>query len=161
MERSNNQDQSSRKASRTRLKEASIVPEVMCSWDEVASSEILILRDDVPKQPVERHPFDLEERTAVFGEAIVRFKNEFPATQPIIVSLISSLALEQASEPTIARPMRLFQRRTFVILSVIASRRQRKPDSSSVWWLRRSHRFQKKPGNYIGRRRSCSVFSPR
>ena len=78
MERSNNQDQSSRKASRTRLKEASIVPEVMCSWDEVASSEILILRDDVPKQPVERHPFDLEERTAVFGEAIVRFTKRIP-----------------------------------------------------------------------------------
>lgn len=51
----------------------------MCNWDEITSGEILILRDDIPTQPAAaRHPFDLEERTAVFGEAIVRYTKRIP-----------------------------------------------------------------------------------
>lgn len=79
MERSNRQDQSSKKASSTKLNKSSGAPEVMCNWDEITSGEILILRDDIPTQPAAvRHPFDLEERTAVFGEAIVRFTKRIP-----------------------------------------------------------------------------------
>lgn len=31
-----------------------------------------------PAECVERHPFDLEERTALFGEAIIRFSKKIP-----------------------------------------------------------------------------------
>ncbi len=38
----------------------------------------LLLRDEPPDQNLHRHPFDLEERTAVFGENIVRFSRQIP-----------------------------------------------------------------------------------
>jgi len=46
------------------------------------SPKTLVLKDD-PHQPlsagaVKRHPFDLEERTALFGERIVRFVKRIP-----------------------------------------------------------------------------------
>jgi four helix bundle protein len=40
--------------------------------------EPLLLRDEPPKIGGLRHPFDLEERTAVFGENIVRFSKTIP-----------------------------------------------------------------------------------
>jgi len=40
--------------------------------------EPLLLRDEPPENGVPRHPFDLEERTAVFGESIVRFSKTIP-----------------------------------------------------------------------------------
>jgi four helix bundle protein len=40
--------------------------------------EPLLLRDEPPERNVPRHPFDLEERTAVFGESIVRFSKTIP-----------------------------------------------------------------------------------
>ena len=45
---------------------------------EVWSDEPLLLRDEPPKSGALRHPFDLEERTAVFGESIVRFSKTVP-----------------------------------------------------------------------------------
>ena len=42
------------------------------------SDEPLGLREEPPKNGVLRHPFDLEERTAVFGENIVRFSKTIP-----------------------------------------------------------------------------------
>ena len=38
----------------------------------------LMLRDEPAHRNVPRHPFDLEERTAVFGENIVRFSKMIP-----------------------------------------------------------------------------------
>ena len=38
----------------------------------------MVLCDEPPKDSVPRHPFDLEERTAVFGEAIVFFSKTVP-----------------------------------------------------------------------------------
>ena len=38
----------------------------------------MMLKDDGPERQRERHPFDLEERTAVFGENIVRFSKRIP-----------------------------------------------------------------------------------
>lgn len=45
---------------------------------EVWMDEPLLLRDAPPVSGVQRHPFDLEERTAVFGENIVRFSKTIP-----------------------------------------------------------------------------------
>jgi four helix bundle protein len=36
------------------------------------------LRDEPPKQNSSQHPFDMEERTAVFGENVVRFSRKVP-----------------------------------------------------------------------------------
>jgi four helix bundle protein len=38
----------------------------------------VILQEDAKPEPPARHPFDLEERTAVFGEKIVRFSKRIP-----------------------------------------------------------------------------------
>src|ERR1044071_7242176 len=40
--------------------------------------DAFVLREDAPRRPNGRHPFDLEERTAVFGEKIVRFSKKIP-----------------------------------------------------------------------------------
>ena len=37
-----------------------------------------MLRDEPSQPKTDRHPFDLEERTARFGEAIVRFAKKIP-----------------------------------------------------------------------------------
>lgn len=38
----------------------------------------MILREEAPGKNGGPHPFDLEERTALFGEAIVRFSKKIP-----------------------------------------------------------------------------------
>ncbi len=43
-----------------------------------ARDDAFVLREDSPTGPNGRHPFDLEERTAVFGEKIVRFSKKIP-----------------------------------------------------------------------------------
>src|SRR5438045_1053068 len=47
-------------------------------WKEKPSVATMILKDEGPERKQERHPFDLEERTAVFGENIVRFSKKIP-----------------------------------------------------------------------------------
>src|SRR6266568_3463855 len=47
-------------------------------WEEEPLVATMILKDEVPERHRERHPFDLEERTAVFGENIVRFSKKIP-----------------------------------------------------------------------------------
>jgi four helix bundle protein len=42
------------------------------------AGEPLVLRDEKPKQNANQHPFDMEERTAVFGENVVRFSRRIP-----------------------------------------------------------------------------------
>ena len=38
----------------------------------------MILKDEASERQNERHPFDLEERTSLFGERIVRFSKKIP-----------------------------------------------------------------------------------
>ena len=45
---------------------------------EDTTDDAFVLREDSPIGPNARHPFDLEERTAVFGEKIVRFSKKIP-----------------------------------------------------------------------------------
>src|SRR2546422_752078 len=46
-------------------------------WRGVECNDSLVLRDETPPAPA-RHPWDLLERTAVFGEQIVRFSKMIP-----------------------------------------------------------------------------------
>lgn len=47
------------------------------SQTEVAP-EIALIKENSESDDKSRHPFDLEERTALFGEAIVRFSRRIP-----------------------------------------------------------------------------------
>ena len=46
-------------------------------WEETKNDEVLLLKDEKPGGGVP-HPFDLEERTARFGERIIRFVKKIP-----------------------------------------------------------------------------------
>jgi len=47
-------------------------------WEEEPLVATMILNDEGPERRRERHPFDLEQRTAVFGEKIVKFSKRIP-----------------------------------------------------------------------------------
>ena len=47
-------------------------------WETELQKDAMVLREEPPKQSAARHPFDLEERTAQFGEAIVKFSKKIP-----------------------------------------------------------------------------------
>jgi len=47
-------------------------------WGDETAEEPMVLRDELRPSSDGRHPFDLEERTACFGEAIVRFSKRIP-----------------------------------------------------------------------------------
>ena len=61
------------------------------SWDEPAATNApLMLREDAAT-PAKPHPYDLEERTAQFGEAIIGFVKKIPRN-PVNDRLIGQLA---------------------------------------------------------------------
>ena len=47
-------------------------------WDEPAPDQGLELHETAGRTPAGQHPFDLVERTARFGQAIVRFSKKIP-----------------------------------------------------------------------------------
>jgi four helix bundle protein len=55
-------------------------------WGGVADSSPMVMRDEAPQKPV----YDLEERTAKFGEAIIRFAKTVPQN-PVNNRLIDQL----------------------------------------------------------------------
>lgn len=52
---------------------SSTKPQTVTYWSDASSTGALVLNEDA-----NQHPFDLEERTAQFGEAIVRFCKRIP-----------------------------------------------------------------------------------
>jgi four helix bundle protein len=72
MGNSKNQTPKIKEASNTKHQSAPCV----YGWDE--ESEPLVLQEDTAPGKAARHPFDLEERTAVFGENVVRFSRKIP-----------------------------------------------------------------------------------
>ena len=68
------QDPSSRETSSTKIQYTQAQTGSLTWWDDEFESKGLVLRDG----DGDRHPFDLEERTARFGEAIVRFTKKIP-----------------------------------------------------------------------------------
>ena len=47
-------------------------------WDEVSHESAMVLKDEPANKRAQHHPFDLEERTAAFGENIVKFSRKIP-----------------------------------------------------------------------------------
>ena len=78
MRSSKNQAPISRKTSNIKLQSPSAAATSPAGWDEEAANGDWVLRDQPEQNPPDRHPFDLEERTARFGEAIVRFSKKIP-----------------------------------------------------------------------------------
>lgn len=77
MKRSKDQDPSSRETSNSKIHYSELETESRSWWeDDGFGSDGLVLRDG--NSAGDRHPFDLEERTAKFGEAIVRFSKRIP-----------------------------------------------------------------------------------
>jgi len=74
MKSSKHQDPSSRETSNTKIQYSQVHTGSLAWWEDGVESQGLVLRDG----DGERHPFDLEERTARFGEAIVRFTKKIP-----------------------------------------------------------------------------------
>ncbi len=74
--------QSSRKAQSSKLKVSNEAVDSVADLDPEAG-ELMMLRDGDPTPPgpgasADRHAWDLEERTAVFGERIVRLSRKIP-----------------------------------------------------------------------------------
>src|SRR5437773_1670627 len=64
---------------------------VTSSWDQARDrSEAMLLRDGKGESPEKRVKYDLEERTARFGEAIIRFAKKIPQN-PVNNRLIDQL----------------------------------------------------------------------
>ncbi len=78
MKSSNYQDPSSREASSTNYEMATPKVGSVAWWEQEASAVAMVLKDGPLNSGGNRHPFDLEERTAVFGENIVRFSKKIP-----------------------------------------------------------------------------------
>src|SRR5436309_2558522 len=78
MENSKHQDPSSRETSSSRPQQDGPRVGSLAWWDQQPSEGATVLKDEPNNRPEQRHPFDLEERTAVFGENIVRFSKKIP-----------------------------------------------------------------------------------
>ncbi|MBI3415540.1 MAG: four helix bundle protein [Verrucomicrobia bacterium] len=82
MKNTKSQTPNPKQASNTNPKPASLVEGWHYSSSVSNKSEPWLLKDEPLKapsaEPTVRHPFDLEERTALFGEGIVRFVKKIP-----------------------------------------------------------------------------------
>jgi four helix bundle protein len=77
MKRSKHQDPSSREAPNYKLQYARARIDLAEWRDETEDAVPWVLKDEPPKGG-KLHPFDLEERTARFGERIIRFVKKIP-----------------------------------------------------------------------------------
>ena len=77
MQNSKSQAPSSNEAPSIKLQEAPVVFSLVW-WEGEFQKDAMVLREEPTKESAARHPFDLEERTAQFGEAIVRFSKKIP-----------------------------------------------------------------------------------
>ena len=71
------QPPSSNETPSIKLPEAPVVFSLVW-WEGEPQKDLMLLREEPPKESAARHPFDLEERTAQFGEAIVKFSKKIP-----------------------------------------------------------------------------------
>ena len=76
MKSTKHQDPSSRETSSSKIQYSRGEAGSLAWWEEGFDTDGLVLRDG--DSTGDRHPFDLEERTARFGEAIVRFAKRIP-----------------------------------------------------------------------------------
>src|SRR2546426_12026113 len=59
---------SSREAPIVKLQSREQMLGSMASWEHEPLVDTMLLKDEAPERQRERHPFDLEERTALFGQ---------------------------------------------------------------------------------------------
>jgi hypothetical protein len=88
-----------------------------------------IVREEPDAAPL----YDLEERTARFGEAVIDFGNAIPrgpTTDRIISQLIGAA---QALAQTMSKPMIRFRRRNFSSASAPAKRKRAKRSTFCAW----------------------------
>src|SRR5215204_5530239 len=76
MKASKHQAPRSREAPSTKDQRVAMREDQRSVWDE-GSGGAFVLRDG-PRGHADRHPFDLEERTSLFGESIIRFVKKVP-----------------------------------------------------------------------------------
>jgi len=77
MKNTKHQTPNTKEAPNTQYQGSVSVMEGWC-WDQDAYDEVQLLKVEQRGPSDQRHPFDLEERTAVFGEKIVRFSKKIP-----------------------------------------------------------------------------------
>jgi hypothetical protein len=78
--------------------------------------------------------YDLEERTALFGEAVIRFAKKIPPNAAMIGLLVNWLARPQVLAQITAKLMTLFPRKSSSARSAPAKRKRVKRNSFSEWW---------------------------
>jgi len=78
MKRSKRQDPRSREDPSSKIQPDGPVARSGGCWNEIPSQETMVLNDGPLKASDKLHPFDLLERTAVFGERVVRFSKMIP-----------------------------------------------------------------------------------
>src|ERR1051326_661806 len=78
MKRTKHQASSSSETPRSKLQPDGPLAPPEVWWDEPPKPGAMILKEEPGNVSEGRHPFDLEERTAVFGENVVRFSKKIP-----------------------------------------------------------------------------------
>jgi len=78
MKRSKHQNPSSRETSISRDQQAQLPVVPKAWWEDEQNGDAQVLKDEPVSDSANRHPFDLEERTTVFGEDIVHFAKKVP-----------------------------------------------------------------------------------
>src|SRR6266536_2522740 len=100
---------------------------VVVGWGD--SDESMLLQEG---PSVNGHPYDLEERTAQFGEAVIRFIKKIrrgPDNDRLISQLVGC---GTSVAQIITRQTSLCLKRTFCTASAAALRRRKRQSSSSV-----------------------------
>jgi four helix bundle protein len=69
---------SSKEAPNSKLQKWAAFSRSLTWWEDEPPEELLVLKDEPPDNSDGRPPFDLEERTALFGGNIVRFSKKIP-----------------------------------------------------------------------------------
>lgn len=78
MQSSKHQDPSSRETSSSKLQQPSSRFLFTAWWDEEQIDGAMVSNEEPKDKLAGRHAFDLEERTAIFGEKVVRFSKQIP-----------------------------------------------------------------------------------
>jgi len=90
MQSSKFQPPSSNETPSIKLQEAPVVFSLVW-WEGELQKDAMVLREGPPQESGARHPFDLEERTTQFGEAIVKFSKKIshsPTNNRLIDQLV-------------------------------------------------------------------------
>ena len=120
-----------------------------------ANSNAMSLKDGPISNGDGKHPFDLEERTARFGEAIIRFVKKIPHKTENKRLIDQLVGCGTSVGRTIARRTKASRTRISKTPSDAASRKRRKRSSSFAWSRHPNRRWQMRRANFIAKLRNC------